>query len=219
MGESNTYNRKETHQMKKCILLCLVCILGLAAWAQQQLNADQVLSRCSAKLYEAPAIMAAFRASAGQTSVEGEMTISHEKFKMATSDYSVWYDGANMWSYYKSNGETYLSAPTMDELLEINPFVILNNFKNNYSAKVVQHQGGKYTLQMVPLSKTSQIKQATVTIDSSSWLPSSVTATFANDARVNITILSTTLINSAPALSTFVYPAKDYPSVEVIDLR
>lgn len=205
--------------MKKTLLLAAIySILALTGIAQT-LTADQVLTKCSATLSDAPALTAKFRATAADKSVEGEMTICQEKFKMGTADYHVWYNGTDMWCYYQSAGETYLSSPTLEELMEINPFVILNGYKNAYHAKLVSSQGGKYTLQMMPLSKTSQIKSATVTIDSASWLPTSVTATFTNNAQVKIAILSTSIANSVPALSTFNYPAKEYSKIEVIDLR
>ncbi len=205
--------------MKKILNLLLLLCIALAGAAQKQLNAEQVLSRTAGKLYEAPAVNVKFRATAGDTAVDGDMTICREKFKMLTADYTVWYNGTQMWNYYKKNSEAYLSVPTLEELLEINPFIIVSHYKNNYAAKVISHQGGKYTLQIEPINRTSQIKQATLVINSADWLPASVSVTFANEAQAKISILSATIGTSVPPVSTFSYSAKDYPTVELIDLR
>lgn len=198
-------------------LLLLSIILVQVVFGQA--TAEKVLAAAGSKLQEAPALSAKFSATAEGTTVAGEMMLSQARFKMSTSDYSVWYDGVDMWCYYKKSNETYISFPSEEELLEINPFVILNNYKNNYQAKLLQEKGGQYYVQLTPYAKNAQIIKAVLEIEKSTSLPTNVTVTFANGANVKIDILSVSILNTVPKLSTFQYQKTNYPNVEIIDLR
>ena len=202
----------------KNIFLTLALTLCCTAFAGT--TANDVLSKTSLKINSAKSLTAKFTATASEgKSTNGTLTISGRKFAMTADGYGVWYNGTDMWSYYANNKETSLTSPTDSELLEINPLMIVNQYAKNFKATIVSKSNNSYTVALTPISKSNTVRKAILVISTSTWLPTSIDATFSNNTSLKIKIISITEGKVAPAKSVFEYPKAKYTGVEVIDLR
>lgn len=176
-------------------------------------DANTVLANTATKLTSAKSITAKFT---GSTS--GSITVSGKKFTMTAGGNGVWYDGTNMWTYSKKAGETSLTNPTQAELMEFNPMEVIKAYKTSFNAKKLNEKGGRCTIKLTPKKKGTSVREATLTVNTSTWMPVSIDVIFSNSQRMTFNITS---ISEGGSLSpsTFVYPASSYKGVEVIDLR
>lgn len=177
------------------------------------LSPQEVLKKAADKINTSAAITARFNGS-----THGTLTSSGKKFSIVANGFGIWYDGKNMWTYSSNAGETSLTSPTPQELLETNPLEIIKANAAKYTATKVKESGSLYTLKLTPKSKADNVKTATLVIDTSTWFPSGIDITFTNNSRFAVNISSITA-GQSPAASAFVYPESAYPGVEVVDLR
>lgn len=205
--------------MIKKLLLAITLILPLALMAGNP-NASTILSKTTSNLNSAKGYTADFSATTGDgETLTGKLTLAKEKFSMVGQGFGVWFNGSDMWSYTEGTGEVSLTSPTSEELMETNPFDIINNYAEYYNAKTISSGNGKYVIQLTAKGKNSPVKSAAVEINAATYLPSSIVATFPNSSTIQISISNTKASETAPAASAFVFPQTKYPGVEVVDLR
>lgn len=202
--------------IKHILTIILAALLPIAASA---VTAKDALDKTSQKVNSAGAVTAKFTATGDGATISGTLTMAKQKFCMLGDDFGVWYNGTDLWSYSVQAGETSLSCPLADELMEINPFYIIRNYSNIYTASKVSEGKGKYVVKLQSVKKGAMVSTAIVTIDTSTWLPARIDVTFANGNTLAIAISDAVISDKAPGASTFEYPANKYPAIEVIDLR
>lgn len=203
--------------MRKALISILFTIAAIAQ--ALAVTADEAIAKAIAAINSAPAITARFTAAMPDGSSTGQMTLARERFAIVAGNYGVWYDGTDMCSYYSTTGEASLTTPTPEELMEANPFDIISHCKSNFKAAIISDKAGRCTLRLTPLSKKASVKTATITLDTRTWLPTRVNATFDNGSDMKIEISDAKVLKSAPAKSAFQFPKEKYPGVEIIDLR
>ncbi len=196
--------------MNKILTAIISLLLPVMAWAY---TAQEVLDKASEKIRTAGAITASFSGTA-----DGTMVTSGKKFSIDAGGFGIWYNGTDMWTYSQQTGETTLTSPTPSELLETNPMEIIKSYSSKFTPTKLGDQGGKFTMKLTPKAKNSNVKAATLVIDTRTWLPASIDMVMSNGSRFTLNIKSITE-GKAPAASSFEYPEKKYPGIEVVDLR
>lgn len=201
-------------------ILYLTALICCFASASGQTTAPQVMANAIKAINSAPSLEAKFSAKTSDAAtIAGTLHMRRDRFSMVTDALGTWYDGTNMWSYSKNSGETSLTVPTDDELLEANPFFIVNQYSAHYKPRIIQHTSTAYVIRLEATGKHAPMKSADITINSKTWLPTAITAVFANGGGISIDITSMLVLESALPAATFAYPAAKYPGIEVIDLR
>lgn len=195
--------------------------MGLCSAMAQAQNAEAALKKTVEKVTQSQSVSGKFRIVASDgNAAAGDILISKQRFAMTSGDFGVWYDGSDMWSYYKQMGDVSLTQPTASELMEVNPFDILNNYREIYTAKIVKSEVvGTTRVEFLPKRKSCSVARAILVIDNASDLPLSIDATFANGTSVKVTLSDIKIGQTAPAKSAFIFPSAKYPGVEVVDLR
>lgn len=130
---------------------------------------------------------------------------------------TVWYDGKTQWTLLPQQGEVNISEPSNEELSQINPFILISNFKKNYNASTLQKNKTTHKILLKSKIANAQILKAEIAI-SANQLPESVKLTLVNGQTINIKISKITLASQLP-LSTFRFPQQKYPKIEIVDLR
>ncbi|MDE7411771.1 MAG: outer-membrane lipoprotein carrier protein LolA [Paramuribaculum sp.] len=177
------------------------------------------MEKVASKISSAPSIEADYiLSSVADGSVAGTLVISGDKFKMTSPDITSWYDGTTQWTYVKSEQEVSVVTPTPEELAMVNPFIIINNFKKNYSVKTENTQNNTVKLSFTTKNKAAQIQMATITIDAASLLPKSIDLVMSDRRHVTILLSKINIGKKLPA-SFFRFDKTRYPNVEIIDLR
>ena len=205
----------------KFLSIMAMMVFALCATAQ---TATNVLDRTANILKKSGGIEAKFEATTFQGTTEkgqttGTICVKGEKFMVTTPDGNIWFDGKTQWSLYANSDEVNVSTPTEKEIQSINPYTFINLYKHgfNHSMTNTTYNGiACYDVRMTP-QKASQIKEMRVVVDKNTYLPYSIRIKQNNDwFRVRINSIKT---NNKWKDSFFRFNEKNYPNIEVIDLR
>lgn len=188
----------------------------LAATAAE--TASSVLDRAAAKINGAPSISTEYTITAGSRSEQGRLLMSAGRFALESPSLRTWYDGINLWSYSPSLGEVNITAPTADELTEINPFAIINNYAALYTATITGSTDKVYTIQLTPRRKGATFTKGVLTISKSTLFPESIALTMADGSAIYIKVSKVVPGKKLPA-SAFTFDKSVAPGAEIIDLR
>lgn len=155
--------------------------------------------------------------------INGKLLMEGEKFVYDTEEMKIWYDGTTQWTLQMGNGynELYINTPTLEEQQAINPYLLLSSYKNNFTAtdNGEKNLNGKL-VHMVKLQandEDSELMGINVYITSDDHLAQlEIIASNGHPYKIEVRSMRNGL--TFPK-ETFTYPAKDYPTDEVIDLR
>ena len=200
--------------MKHTISLLFIVLAALSASAAT--SAEQLMAKCAKTVNDVPSLTVAFTLSAGHSTSSCTLTIARQRFTLQSPDMTVWYDGSTQWTYIASDRELSITEPTPDELLECNPFAIVNYYSQLYNVRTVA--GKDNTVELTPKRAGTSIRRATVTINPDTSLPSAINATLANGHTFSVKVSSASRGANLPA-STFVYNKTTHPAVITNDLR
>ena len=144
------------------------------------------------------------------------------KYRVSISGQEIYSDGSNIWTYDKSANEVQLTKFDASTNA-ITPQKMFTNFYDKdflYKLNSETKQGGK-TIQQVeltPVDKTKAFFKVLVDIDKNSKNIVSTTVYEKNGNRYIYKVNSLKTNTDLPE-SLFVFDAKKYPNVEVVDLR
>ncbi|QIK53885.1 hypothetical protein G7051_05840 [Dysgonomonas sp. HDW5B] len=211
--------------MKKniSILVFLLCVFGLSAQ-----NAKDILDKANLAYNKAGGITASFTVNTedvkGKTvySQDGKAYLKGNKFKIDVPDGITWFDGKTQWVYAKGSDEVNVSNPTGEELAGVSPSVLLSlynaGFKLNYKGEKKEKAKTVYIVELIPLGKKTEFSKMIVTIDKATNIFTSV-STYGKDGVDNHLIINKIQTGVNLADNIFIFNKKEYPGVEVIDLR
>lgn len=197
------------------LLLTLIVTAASSAFAD---DADATLRETVSRLSAAKSIKANYTLTSSGESASGTLTFAGSKFVMLSPSVKTWYDGKTQWTYLVDNEEVNITEPTAAELQQVNPFEILSNYHANYTARSLKASAGTKKIELKAKNAHSDISSATVTISTANSMPREITVTMRNGRKATITISSVVKGGELP-VSTFRFPAGQYPGVEIIDLR
>lgn len=197
-------------------LVAAVTLLFAAISANAVETAAQLIARCAAAVNDAPSIEARVTVSSGGNSTDISMTIARQKFAMDTPAMRLWYDGTTQWTYTTDSHELSITEPTVDELLECNPFAILNYYSRAYTVRRLEEDG--LQLELAAKSRSASIRKAVVTVDPATNFPSKIVITLSNGRTMVATVKSITRGKTLRP-SVFVWDKTKYPAATTTDLR
>lgn len=202
--------------MKRVFLILTLLASALTGFSAE--TARSVLDKTLATLNSSPALTADFTISGTDGSSKGVLTLAGEKFTIKGDEMAIWFDGKTQWSYSASTGEVNVTEPTDDELAEINPLVLLNADPEAYALKLKKKGQTAFLLELTDRTDDRSIARAVITIAADTWLPTGAEVEMAGGEKASLAFKNIKKLNSVPAAS-FRFNPKDYPGVEVIDLR
>ncbi len=201
---------------RRLSFLIILAILMSPSAASAAETAAQILAKCATKVNNAPALTVKFRLTFGNGHSDCTMTMAKEKYRLSSKEMEVWYDGSTMWTYSTASKELSITDPTDDELLECNPFAILNGVTKVYNAHRLK--GQSYEIELTAKAKGSTIRKAVVSINPKTYLPTKLVVTLSNGRTFSAAVTSSAVGKAVPA-STFIYNKSKFPAKETIDLR
>lgn len=205
------------------VLFFLLCVFYLNAQ-----NAKDILDKANLAYNQAGGITASFTINTEDVkgkvvySQDGKAYLKGNKFKIDVPDGITWFDGRTQWVYAKGGDEVNVSNPTGEELAGVSPSVLLSlykaGFKLNYKGEKKEKAKTVYIVEMVPLGKKTEFSKMVVTIDKITHIFTSV-STYGKDGVDNHLIINKIQTGVALSDNVFVFNKKEYPGVEVVDLR
>ena len=191
---------------------------SITSVAQNSMSASQILDKVVSKLRNTPSLNMKVSIQNGKETLNANLIMAKDKFKFLTSEICVYYDGRTQWTVDNSAREVSLTVPTVDELAETNPLAFVNNYRKAYTVKVANSTPSSYTIIMTANKKSFYVRSASVTISSSTWLPTAITAKLSNGQTMTVKVQSATTGNNLP-IGEFRYNTKTNPKYDIIDLR
>lgn len=205
------------------ITLCAACAVSLSTWAQ---TARQVLDQTANKLRHSGGIEASFEGTqfkglreAG--TANGSIQVQGNKFKIASSNMTSWYNGRTQWTMLAGSDEVNVSNPTAAELQQVNPYAFLNLYKQGYNLKLsstTYRNIACHEVRLVAQSHSNDIQQMILVIDKQTHMPYSIRVKDNKGEWVRIRV-SNIKTGKKWGDANFQFNAKQHPGIQVIDLR
>lgn len=211
--------------MKQILSLLFLALFGTALAAQpNNAEAMRVLDRCASVLQRAGAVqtdfvITHFLGAKEQGRMSGLYYKKGNKYHMTSSQTKVWFDGKTQYTYSASTNEVSITQPDKTEQQRSNPYSFINLYKKGYQGSVENEMLRGHTCYTVHLKATGKepIKEMYVSIDPKSYLPLCVRfLQGGNWVRISLNNLKT---HQNFKSGLFEFPAKEFTSAEVVDLR
>ena len=218
----------------KILYFCFLMICSSAVFAQNNslgksdTAAKAILDNVSAKFKTYKTVQADFTLSITDANGKVEGTkkgvvyMNGSKYRVNISGQEIYSDGNNIWTYDKSANEVQVTKfdPSSNT---ITPQKMFTNFYDKdflYKLNGETKQGKKtiQEIELTPVDKTKTFFKVLVGIDKATKNIVSTKVFEKNGNRYIYTITGMKTNTSLPQ-SLFVFDAKKYPSVEVVDLR
>lgn len=202
-------------------LMSLLIVMSLSGMSLSAAPVDNILSKAVAKFSGSKSVTASFNMTAGREHSSGTITASGNMFKISSPGMSVWFDGKTQWTYSPSMQEVNITAPSLAEVQQVNPFAVISTYKKNYSTRELKSSAaGKTVIELVPRSARANggISKAVLTLNSSTYMPEKVVITMSSRSVVTINICNVKL-GGALGVDQFRPTAGQFRGIEVVDLR
>jgi outer membrane lipoprotein carrier protein len=214
--------------MKRFFSLLAFFVPALLIYAQNDPQAKQILDGVSAKFKTFKTVKASFtykveNASGKALSTKtGTVFMKGTKYRVSIVGQEIFCDGTNVWTYDKAANEVTISKFDK-ESATLTPQKLFTNFYDKdflYKLNGESKQGAKtiQEIEMTPTDKSKPFHKVYVYVDKAAKTLSSTKVLEKSGSRYSYSVTSLTP-NAAITDAQFVFDAKKYPGVEVVDLR
>ena len=216
--------------MNKIYLTALFLIIGTTSLLAQPAKgmgsndpkAKVILDAVSAKLKTYKTVTSKFSIkienAAGKAigTKSGSFFFKGKKYRLIATGQEIFSDGTNSWTYVKADQEVTITKTDANSTA-ITPQKLFTNFYDkDFLYKLNGTKGDVSEVELTPLDKTKAIFKILLNIQNNSI----VSAKFLEKSGNKYTLaISGVKPNEAIPDTTFVFDAKKYPGVEVVDLR
>ncbi|KAA6345541.1 hypothetical protein EZS27_006899 [termite gut metagenome] len=156
------------------------------------------------------------------TEFQGTLQLKGEKFLLKTDQVTIWFDGKTQWSYWDSTNEINITTPTSEELQSINPYALLSVYQKGFEYKTgtLTHFQGKsvYEIILTAMDKKQEISSIRLYIAKDTYQPVYIMMEQQGGNSSEITIIRYQ-IKQRYDDTVFTFNKKQYPDIEIIDLR
>ena len=222
--------------MKKSLpaIISLLVLSSLSVMAQPQgigkndADAKKILDAVSSKFKSFMTVTANFSLkienAAGnvQGSKKGTVSMKGNKYRVSVTGQEIFFDGSNIWTYDKSSNEVQITK--FDESANmITPQKLFTNFYDKdflYKLNGETKLGNKtiQEIELTPFDKSKPFFKALVNIDKNLKTIIGTKVFEKNGNRYTYSVSSMKTNTQIPD-TLFVFDAKKYPNVELVDLR
>ncbi|KAA0989906.1 LolA family protein [Dyadobacter aurulentus] len=204
-------------------LVVLFVFLGGNVFAQGDKKSAAILEAMSNKYQKIKSFKAAFTYTPeGGTPLKGEATVKGTKFRLKMAGQEIFNDGKLMATYIKETNEVNLQDFDPTASGDLDPTRIYSAYKKGFkNAFVKEKKEGAKTLEVVELTstnKSSQVDKVQIEVNKadksiSSW------KIFQKNGQEVVYKVDQFQPDVAVADTYFTFNSKQYPGVEVVDLR
>ena len=164
-----------------------------------------------------------FRIDEEGVRLTGKLLIDGENFLYDTDEMKIWYDGTTQWTLQMGSGynELYINNPTPEEQQQINPYLLLKEYKEHFTPEDggTKSLNGTTTHQVVLKAKDDSQEPSEIYVYINSDATLAAIEFAASDGSVyEIDVRSMRNGLTFPK-DTFVFPTDGYHVDETIDMR
>jgi outer membrane lipoprotein-sorting protein len=206
--------------------LAIAVISGLAlapANAQGDKKSTAILEAMSNKYQKIKSFKATFTYTPeGGKPLTGEATVKGTKFRLKMAGQEIFNDGKLMATYIKETNEVNLQDFDPTATGDLDPTKIYSAYKKGFKYAFLKDkkEGAKAleVVELTPTAKTSQVNKVQIEVNKADKSINSWTIFQKNGQQVTYT-LNQFQPDVTVADSYFAFNSKQYPGVEVVDLR
>ncbi|OIP83804.1 MAG: hypothetical protein AUK44_04280 [Porphyromonadaceae bacterium CG2_30_38_12] len=151
--------------------------------------------------------------------VLGTFVMKANKFTLDVNETKAWFDGKTQWTYLRTDNEVTITEPTVDELAQINPMIILASFKVKSWVRFGKTKSANAILiELVPKNKKDDFTKIEVLLDKKSTTPKNIRIVSKNKSVTSLKMMNYRQIDNLPA-ETFTFNKNKYKNTLINDLR
>lgn len=213
--------------MKKITTIAALILISMSVFAQGDKKAKDILSGVSSKYRSYKSMKADFSYTLENPTAKiketqsGSIILSGVKYRLAIAGQEVICDGKTIWTFMKEAKEVQVNSVDPAEG-GIKPNEIFTMYEKGFLYKFVDEKkvGGKVqqNIELTPTDKTKNFFKIKLTVDKASKQIVKSVIFEKTGNRYTYAIKEFTP-NFAVNAGTFLFDAKKYPGVEVVDLR
>ena len=215
----------KSFRINACFLAAMV-ILGLSATpasAQGDKKSSAILEAMSNKYQKIKSFKAVFTYTPeGGKPLKGEATVKGTKFRLKMAGQEIFNDGKLMATYIKETNEVNLQDFDPTATGDLDPTKIYTAYKKGFKYAFLKEQkeGAKSleVVELTPTKKDSQVNKVQIAVNKADKSINSWTIFQKNGQEVTYKV-NEFQPDVAVADTYFAFNAKQYPGVEVVDLR
>lgn len=213
--------------MKKTIVILFLALTGIAVspnvTAQNDKKAASILDAMSNKYKALKSFQAIFTyTQAGEKPLKGDATVKGTMFKLKLAGQEIFNDGKTMATFIRETNEVNIQDFDPNEVGELNPTRIYSAYKKGFKYSFIKEtteNGQVYEeVQLAPTNKTSQVTKVNIKVNKKDKSIKSWKVFQKNGQEITYNV-ERFVPNIAVADNAFTFNAKQYPGVEVVDLR
>ena len=216
--------------MKKVFFTATIILTALFAGAQQDQKAKSILDEVSAKTRTYKTISADFSFSMENKAMsineknDGSIKLKGQKYfvDLPGAGIKVYSDGKSNWSYMKQGNQVTISTieDSGSELMD--PSSLFSIYEKGFTSKFIAEKnvGGKpvYQIDLFPDKKEYDVSKISIEISKSTMMIQSAQL-YGTDGNIYGIVVKKMETNKDFPDTDFVFDAKKFSDVEVIDLR
>ncbi len=216
--------------MRKIFITCAILLIAIFSEAQQDSKAKGILDEVSNKTKTFKTILADFSFSMENKAMsineknDGTIKLKGQKYvvDLPGVGVKVYSDGKSSWNYMKQGNQVTISSMDDSGSELMDPSSLFSIYEKGFISKFVAEKnvGGKsvYQIDLFPDKKEFDVSKITIEIDKGTMMIKSAQL-FGTDGNVyGIVVKKMDTTKDFPD-SDFVFDAKKFPDIEVIDLR
>ncbi len=215
--------------MKKYILTFILILGIISVFGQEDIKAKKILDKLSSKTKSYKTISADFKVTFENlkdnisNSSKGSIVIKGNKYRLNFMNTEAFFDGKTLWSYLPEVNEVNITEPEPDdEDIFNNPKRLFTIYENDYKYQLINHINENkinYSLiDLYPVNLDEDYSRIRLQINMDDYFLSSATI-FGKDGSHYTISIENFETNKGFDDPYFVFNKKDYPKVEVIDMR
>lgn len=224
------YMFENLYQMRKILFTMAIVLIAIALQAQTDAKAKEILDQASQKTRSYKTISADFTFSMQNKQMKinetnnGSIKLKGNKYvvDIPGAGLKVFADGKTSWNYMKTGNQVTI-APIDENSSELmDPSSVFTIYEKGFKSKFIAEKtvDGKpvYQIELYPDKKEFEVTKITIEINKTT---STIQSALLNGTDGNVYSIKVNKFEPNKEISDteFVFDAKKYPGVEVIDLR
>ncbi len=201
--------------MKKLIITLFTAFLCTIGYAQHAPEATKVLDEVSSTWATSTGMQIDFTGT-----IRGVLQMKEQKFRLTTSQMEYCYDGKTLWSYSPKDKEVIISTPTSKEMILINPYFLLHNykqtFKSAYGGRKRRENQMVHIITLTPKQK-DELRSVILYINDQKE-PTYLKITLTNGQMMEVRVKNIRR-NKSYNTKDFTFESEKNKKLEIIDLR
>lgn len=208
------------------LIISFVIIFSSAAGvsAQKDPVAGKILEKFSVRALEAPSVTMIFSLTIDDAlegtneTIEGDIAISGNRYKLRIPDNIIWYNGKVVWTYTPDFEEVTISDPdTTGSLFITNPSALFSLYKEGYKYRLIEETSSGSVIDLYPEDIDTDFSRIRMLIDRVGLLTETEYKR-KDGITLYLRVTKYDLSKSYPD-NWFSFNKLEYPNVEIIDMR